>query len=191
MTTNNPTVPCKSSAYSRSKVFRWGVWLLAGATAIMVWQGVRDSMISSKASLLTLEGTVLEERSWEVGGNSSVRLGSGGSAKVQGQATQRSFLKLKSKDGLVKEFEQDEWYPTPKAGWVNQPVRVQYDSGGNLYGIEVAGEVIRKADDTVKYRKIDNKKNQPFMVFLFVVGAPLTLIGWVLSLSGRKAQPKA
>lgn len=156
--------------------------MLAGALMLIVWHGIKDSMIASKAKLFTLDGVVLEERSWEVGGNSRVRLGTGGTARIQGQPTQRSYLKVRSKEGLVKEFEQDEWYPTPKAGWVNQPIRVQYDSLGNLYEIEVAGELIRSADKTVEYRKIDNKKTQPLMVFLIVFGTPMLVIGWLLSL---------
>jgi hypothetical protein len=161
--------------------------MLAGALALIVWHGIKDSMIASKEKLFTLAGVVLEERSWEVGGNSRVRLSTGGSARIQGQPTQRSFLKVRSKEGLVKEFEQDEWYPTPKVGWVNQPVRLQYDSLDNLYEIEVAGELIRSAEKTVQYRKIDNKKNQQIMVFLIVFGTPMVVIGWLLSLR----QPKA
>ncbi len=161
--------------------------MLAGALVIIVWHGIKDSMIASKAKLFTLEGVVLEERSWEAGGNSRVRLGTGGSARIQGQPTQRSYLKVRSKEGMVKEFEQDEWYPTPKVGWLNQPIRVQYDSLGNLYEIEVAGEPIRSADRTVAYRKIDNKKAQPLMVFLIVFGTPMLVLGWLLSLRAPKS----
>lgn len=161
--------------------------MLAGAVLIMVWNGVKGSMISKKESLLTLQGVVLEERSWETGGKTKVRLGTGGSAGIQGQPTQRSYLKVRSKEGLVKEFEQDEWFPTPKVGWVNQPVRVQYDSHGNLYEIEVAGEMIRSAEKTVTYRKIDSKKNEQLMVFLIVFGGPMLVVGWLLSLRKPKA----
>jgi len=181
-----PTVAQKQSAYARSRLFRWGVWMLAAALAIIVWHGIRDSMIAKKETLFTLHGEVLEERSWEVGGNTKVRLGTGGSSRIQGQPTQRSYLKVRSKEGLVKEFEQDEWYPTPKVGWLNQPIRMQYDSLGRIYEIEVAGELIRSAEKTVAYRKIDNKKNQQLMVFLIVFGTPMVLIGWLLSLRPPK-----
>ncbi len=193
MSATTPPVPTRTSAYARSRLFRWGAWMLAGALGLIVWQGVQDMSISGKDKLFTLTGEVLEERMWEAGGNFKVRLGTGGSARIQGQPTQRSYLKVRSKDGMVKEFEQDEWYPTPKAGWLKQPLRMQYDSHGNIYEIEVAGEMIRSAENTVKYRKIDSKKTQPFMVFLIVCGAPMMLAGWVLSLAkgGRSAPPPA
>lgn len=161
--------------------------MLAGALGLIVWHGIKDSMIVSREKLFSLNGEVLEERMWEVGGKSKVRLSTGGSARIQGQPTQRSYLKVRSKEGMVKEFEQDEWYPTPKAGWVNQPIRMQYDSHGNIYEIEVAGEMIRSAEKTVQYRRIDNKKNQQLMVFLLVFGTPMTVIGWLLS----RIKPKA
>ncbi|HSH96471.1 MAG TPA: hypothetical protein VK968_20145, partial [Roseimicrobium sp.] len=72
-------------------------------------------------------------------------------------------------------------------GWGGQPIRVQYDRFDNLYEIVVAGELIRDASTTVKYRKIDNKKSMQFIVFLIVVGVPMTLIGFFLSL--RRPNP--
>jgi hypothetical protein len=183
-----PSSQKKASAYSRSRLFRWGLWMLAGAVGLMVWHGIKDSMISKKETLFTLSGVVLEERSWEAGGNTSIRLRTGGSARVQDQPTQKSYLKVRSDEGVVKEFEQDQWYPTPKAGWVNQPIRLQYDSLDNIYEIEVAGEMIRSTDTTQKYRKIDNKKNQSLMVFLIVFGTPMVLVGWLLSLRKPKAR---
>ena len=177
----------KTSAYSRSRTFRWGVWALGLAFVLILWGALKDSMIAKKESLFTLDGVVLEHRTSESGGNSRVRLKTGGSASIQGQPTQKTYLKVKSKEGLIKEFNQDEWYPTPKAGWGGQPIRVQYDRFDNLYEIVVAGELIRDASTTVKYRKIDNKKSMQFIVFLIVVGAPMTVIGFLLSL--RRPNP--
>jgi hypothetical protein len=172
----------KSSAYARSRCFRWGVWALAAALVLIIWGAIKDSMIADKAKLFTLNGVVLEERSTETGGGTRVRLGTGGSARMQGDRKQTMYLKVRSKEGLVKEFTESEWYQTPKAGWVNQPIRMQYDSLGRIYEIEVAGELIRSAETTVKYRKIDNKKSIQLIVFLIVTGTPMVIIGWLLSL---------
>ncbi len=179
----------KPSAYARSRLFRWGVWALAGAAGVILWGAIKDAMIAGKEKLFTLEGVVLEERSIETGGGSRVRLGTGGSARIQGQPTQKTFLKVRSNEGLVKEFTESEWYRTPKAGWVNQPIRMQYDSFGRIYEIVVAGEVIRDVETTQKYRKIDNRKSMQFVTFLIVVGVPMVVIGWLLSLLRRKGPP--
>ena len=172
----------KSSVYARSRCFRWGVWALGAALVLIIWGAIKDSMIADKAKLFTLNGVVLEERSTETGGGTRVRLGTGGTARMQGDRKQKMYLKVKSKEGLVKEFTESEWYQTPKAGWVNQPIRMQYDSLGRIYEIEVAGELIRSAETTVKYRKIDNKKSIQLIVFLIVTGTPMVIIGWLISL---------
>lgn len=155
---------------------------MAAALVLIIWGAIKDSMIADKAKLFTLNGVVLEERSTETGGGTRVRLGTGGSARMQGDRKQTMYLKVRSKEGLVKEFTESEWYQTPKAGWVNQPIRMQYDSLGRIYEIEVAGELIRSAETTVKYRKIDNKKSIQLIVFLIVTGTPMVIIGWLLSL---------
>jgi hypothetical protein len=161
--------------------------MLGLAFVLILWGAVKDSMIAKKENLYVLDGVVLDHRTSESGGNSRVRLKTGGSANIQGQPTQKTYLKVQSKEGLIKEFNQDEWYRTPKAGWIGQAIRVQYDSLGNLYEVVVAGELIRDASTTVKYRKIDNRKNMQFIVFLIVVGVPMTLIGFLLSL--RRPNP--
>lgn len=179
----------KPSAYARSRLFRWGVWALAWALGVIIWGAIKDSLIAKKETLFTLNGVVLEQRSTETGGGSRVRLGTGGTARIQGERMQKTYLKVRSNEGLVKEFTESGWYQTPKAGWVYQPIRMQYDSLGRIYEIEVAGEVIRSAETTVKYRKIDNKKSMQLVVFLIVVGVPMAVIGWLLSLRGKSPPP--
>ena len=177
--------PPKNSAYARSRTFRLGVWALAWAVGLILWHAVKDGLVAKKESLRTVEGTVVEHRSTETAGGGRARLGTGGTARIQGQRQQHTALRIRQGDGTVADFSADEWFPTPKAGWEGQPIRVQHDARGNLYEITVAGEVIRDVATSQKYREIDNKKQQPLMVFLIVVGVPLTVIGYVIHLVTR------
>ncbi len=149
-------------------------------------------MEAGKGKLSTVEGTVLEQRATETPGGTVVRMKGGGTNRIQGTRKLTTHLRIQKPDGTVTEFTEPDWFRTPKAGWKGQPIRVQHDAFNNLYEIEVAGEVIRDVATTRKNRKIDSKKNDPLMVFLIVTGVPLTAIGYLLSLRGRKQpQPQA
>jgi hypothetical protein len=180
-----PLLP-KTSAYSRSRTFRIGVWALAGAAGLIAWQGIKDGLIAGDEKLFTVEGTVVEQHSTEATGVNRVRMPTGGSNRIQGERKLKTYLQIQKRDGAIAKFSASEWFRTPKAGWEGQLIRVQHDAGGNLYEIEVAGEVVRDVETTRKYRKIDHKKSQPLMVFLIVTGVPLTLVGYLLSLLGRR-----
>ena len=175
----------KSSAYARSRVFRIGVWALAGAAVLILWHAIRDGMITGNERLHTMEGIVEEHRSTETSGTNRVRLSTGGTNKIQGERKLHTSLKIRQKNGVIATFAADEWFPTPNAGWEGQPIQVQYDGNNIIYGIKVAGEVVRDPETTRKNRKIDNKAATPLMVFLLVLGVPLTLIGYVMHLSTR------
>jgi len=142
-------------------------------------------MISGTEKLHAIEGTVVEHRSTERPGGTKVRLRTGGMSKIQGQRELHTELKVRQSNGAIAEFSANEWFPTPKSGWEGQAIRVQYDDRNNIYGIDVAGEVIRDVETSRKNRRIDNKSTQPLMVFLIVLGLPLTMIGYVIHLSGR------
>lgn len=178
----------KKSAYARSRIFRFGVWALAAAAALIVWHGIQDSLIAKRENLRTVEGIVVEERSTETSGRSRVRLSTGGTSNVQGTRTLKTVLRIQKRDGTIAEFTASEWFRTPKAGWKGQPIRVQHDSLGYLYEIVLAGEVIRDVETTRRYRKIDNKSNTGLWIFLLLTGIPLTLVGYLLSLR-RPAGP--
>jgi hypothetical protein len=188
LSSTNPPLP-KTSAYSRSRTFRLGVWALAAAAALIAWHAIKDGMVAGNERLFTEEGTVVEHRSTETRGENRVRLRTGGTNTIQGQRQLKTYLRIKKRDGTIAEFSAPEWFPTPKAGWEGQRIRVQHDSLGNLYEIVVAGEVVRDAETTRKYRRIDNKKSDPLMVFLIVAGVPLTLIGYVTSRKGKQTPP--
>lgn len=178
---NSAAVP-KKSAYARSRTFRLGVWALAAAAVLIVWHGIRDSLITKRENLQTVEGIVIEERSSETPGRSRVRLSTGGTSNVQGTRTLKTVLRIQKRDGTIAEFTASEWFRTPKAGWKGQPIRVQHDSMGYLYEIVVAGEVIRDVETTWRYRKIDNKNNTGLWIFLLMIGIPFTSVGYLLSL---------
>ena len=146
-------------------------------------------MLAGNEKLFTEEGIVVEHRSTEAQGENRVRLRSGGTNRVQGERQLKTYLRIKKRDGTLAEFSAPEWFPTPRAGWEGQPIRLQHDSFGNLYEIVVADEVVRDAETTRKYRRIDNKKNDPLMVILIVVGVPLTLIGYLASRVRRQTPP--
>jgi hypothetical protein len=175
----------KKSAYAQSRVFRIGVWALAGAAVIIFWHAIKDGMISGNERLHTIEGFVVEHRSTEASGTNRVRLSTGGTNKIQGERRLHTSLKVRQKNDVIASFSADEWFPTPKTGWEGQPIQVQSDDNNNIYGIKVAGEVIRDPETSRKNRKIENKKATPLMVFLVVLGAPLTLIGYFMHLSTR------
>ena len=179
----------KSSAYSRSRTFRLGVWALAGAAVLIAWHAIRDGMVAGNEKLFTTEGTVVEHRSTETSSDNRVRLRSGGTNRMQSQRELKTYLRIQKRDGTIADFTAEEWFPTPQRGWQGQPIRVQHDSRGNLYEIVVAGEVVRDVATTRKYRRIDNKKSQPLMVFLIVLGVPLTLFGYLTSRLRRQAPP--
>ena len=181
-----PGVPAKSgSVYTSSRLFRYGLWALAAALVLILWHALSDTMIAGREKLHTIEGTVVEHRSTETPGGNKVRLRSGGTNRIQGQPEQHTLLRIRQRNGTVAEFSASEWFPTPKAGWDGQLIRVQYDDRNNLYGIEVAGEVIRDVETSRRNRKIDNKKSQPLMVFLIIVGLPLTVLGYVRHITSR------
>lgn len=175
----------KNSAYARSRLFRFGVWALAGAVVVILWHAVKDGMIAGHERLHTIDGIVAEHRSTETTGTHKVRLRTGGTNRIQGERILRTSLKVRQTNGAIASFSADEWFPTPKAGWEGQPIQVQYDDNNNIYGIKVAGEVIRDPETSRKNRKIDNSKATPLMVFLIVLGLPLTVTGYVLHLATR------
>jgi hypothetical protein len=177
----------KTSSYSRSRTFRFGVWALAGAAVLIAWHAIKDGMVAGNERLVTEEGIVVEHRSTESRGDNRVRLRTGGTNRIQGERQLKTYLRIKKRDGTIAEFSAPEWFPTPKAGWEGQPIRIQHDSSGNLYEIVVAGEVVRDAETTRKYRRIDNKKSDPLMVFLIGVGAALTLIGFLADATAKAA----
>lgn len=178
----------KGSAYARSRTFRFGVWALAAAVGLIVWHGIQDSLIAKREDLRTVEGIVVEERSTETSGRSRVKLSTGGTSNVQGTRTLKTVLRIQKRDGTIAEFTASEWFRTPKTGWEGQPIRVQHDSLGYLYEIVVAAEVIRDVETTWRYRKIDNKSNTGLWIFLLMIGIPLTIVGYLLSLR-RPAGP--
>lgn len=151
-----------------------------GAAILILWAAVKDASTAKRENLYTIDGTVVEQRSTETAGGSRVRLGTGGTARIQGERKLHTALRIRKSDGTIANFSADEWFPTPKTGWEGQPIRVQHDARGNLYEIAVAGEVVRDVETTLKYRKIDNKKKEPLMVFLIVIGVPLTIVGYLL-----------
>ena len=175
----------KKSAYARSRLFRFGVWALGGAVVIILWHAIKDGMIAGNERLHTIEGIVVEHRATETSGTNRVRLRTGGMNTIQGERNLHTSLKVRQTNGVIASFSADEWFPTPKAGWEGQPIAVQYDDNNNIYGIKVAGELIRDPETSRKNRKIDNKKATPLMVFLIVLGVPLTLIGYIMHLSTR------
>jgi hypothetical protein len=175
----------RNGAYARSRLFRFGVWALAGAAVLILWHAIRDGMITGNERLHTIEGVVVEHQSTETSGTTRVRLSTGGTNKIQGERRLHTSLKVRQRNGVIANFTADEWFGTPKAGWEGQPIQVQYDDNNNIYGIKVAGEVIRDPETTRRNRKIDNKTATPLMVFLLVLGVPLTLIGYVIHLSTR------
>jgi hypothetical protein len=185
----SPAAIPKRSAYARSRTFRLGVWMLAGAVALIVWHGVQDLMIAKRENLRTVEGIVVEERSSETSGTSRVKLARGGTQSIQGNRKLKTVLRIQKRDGTIAEFTASEWFPTPKGGWENQPIRVQHDSLGYLYEIVVAGEVIRDVETSYRNRKIDNKSNTGLWIFLLLTGLPLTLVGYVLSLWPKAGPP--
>jgi hypothetical protein len=163
--------------------------MLAGAVAIIAWHAIKDSLIAKRENLRTVEGTVVEHRSSETSGNSRVKLAKGGTQRIQGSRQLKTVLRIQKRDGSIVEFTASEWFPTPRAGWKNQPIRVQHDSLGYLYEIVVAGEVIRDVETSWKNRKIDNKSNTGLWIFLLVTGVPLTILGYLLSLRGNAGPP--
>jgi hypothetical protein len=188
-TAGHPVAATKRSAYARSRTFRFGVWMLAGAVALIVWHGIQDSLIAKRENLRTVEGTVVEHRSTETSGTSRVKLARGGTQTIQGSRKLRTVLRIRKRDGAIAEFTASEWFRTPKEGWENQPIRVQHDSLGYLYEIVVAGEVIRDVETTWRYRKIDNKSNTGLWIFLLLTGLPFTIVGYLLSLRAKAGPP--
>jgi hypothetical protein len=175
----------KDNAYARSRLFRVGVWALAAALVIILWHAIKDGMIAGSERLHTIEGIVAEHSATETSGTNRVRLPTGGTNRMQGDRNLHTSLEVRQTNGVIASFAADEWFPTPKTGWEGQPIQVQYDDNNNIYGIKVAGEVIRDVETSRKNRKIDNKSTTPLMVFLIVLGAPLTLIGYIMHLSTR------
>jgi hypothetical protein len=172
----------KRLAYARSRTFKVGVWMLAGAAALIAWHAIRDSLVAKRENLRTVEGIVVEHRSSESSGTSRVKLAKGGTQSIQGDRKLKTVLRIQKRDGNIVEFNASEWFPTPKAGWKNQPIHVQHDSLGYLYEIVVAGEMIRDVQTSWKNRAIDNKKNTGLWIFLLVTGIPVTIVGYFLSL---------
>jgi hypothetical protein len=163
--------------------------MLAGAGALIAWHAIKDSLIAKRENLRTVEGTVVEHRSTETSGKSRVKLAKGGTQSIQGSRQLQTVLRIQKPDGVIVEFTASEWFPTPKAGWKNQPIRIQHDSLGYLYEIVVAGEVIRDVETSWKNRKIDNKSNTGLWIFLLVTGLPLTIVGYLLSLRQKTGPP--
>lgn len=179
----------KKSAYARSRTFRFGVWALAAATGLILWHAIQDSLIAKRENLRTVEGTVVEQRSTETPGRSRVKLSSGGTSSIQGARTLKTLLRIQKRDGTIAEFTASEWFRTPKAGWEGQPIRIQHDSLGYLYEIVVAGEVIRDVETSWRNRKIDNKSKTGLWIFLLMLGIPLTIVGYLLSLRHPTGPP--
>jgi len=163
--------------------------MLAGAVALIAWHAIRDSLIAKRENLRTVEGIVVEHRSSETSGKSRVKLAKGGTQSLQGNRKLKTVLRIQKHDGAIAEFNASEWFPTPKAGWKNQPIRVQHDSLGYLYEIVVAGEVIRDVETSWKNRRIDNKSNTGLWIFLLVTGLPLTIVGYLLSIRAKPGPP--
>jgi hypothetical protein len=163
--------------------------MLAGAVALIAWHAIKDSLITKRENLRTVEGTVIEHRSTETSAKTRVKLARGGTQSMQGTRQLKTVLRIQKRDGTIAEFTASEWFPTPKRGWEGQPIRIQHDSLGYLYEIIVAGEVIRDVETTWKYRKIDNKSGTGLWIFLLVTGVPVTIIGYLLSLRQRPVPP--
>lgn len=162
--------------------------MLTGAVALIAWHAIQDSLVAKRENLRTVEGIVVEHRSTETSGKTRVKLATGGTQRMQGSRQLKTTLRIQKRDGAIVEFTASEWFPTPKAGWENQPIRVQHDSLGYLYEIVVAGEVIRDVETSWKNRKTDNKSKTGLWIFLLVTGLPVTIVGYLLSLR-REAGP--
>lgn len=187
---NSSAAPKKKSAYARSRTFRFGVWALAAAAALIVWHAIQDSLIAKRENLQTVEGIVVEHRSTETSGRSGVKLSTGGTNRIQGARRLETVLRIQKRDGTITEFSASEWFRTPKSGWNGQPIRIQHDSLGYVYEIIVAGEVTRDVETSRRNRKIDNKSNTGLWIFLLMTGIPLTIVGYLLSLRRATGPPR-
>lgn len=110
---NSAAAP-KKSAYARSRTFRFGVWALAAAAALIVWHAIQDSLIAKRENLRTVEGIVVEHRSTETSGRSRVKLSTGGTNSIQGARTLKTVLRIQKRDRTITEVTASEWFRTPK-----------------------------------------------------------------------------
>ena len=66
-----PVASAKTSAYARSRIFRWGVWMLALAAVLIAWNAIKGARVAKAENLRTIEGSVIEYRT----GTASQRYG--------------------------------------------------------------------------------------------------------------------
>jgi hypothetical protein len=127
---NTPSAnPPKTSAYSRSPLLRWGVWVLVLAAAVIAWSVLRESPKQEK--LQTAEGTLVD-----YGPEAS-------------SARPLYLLRIQKPDGTLAMFGSWDALQPPKSGWQKgQPIHVKSDSRHKLYQVVVAGEVILDVEKT-------------------------------------------
>jgi hypothetical protein len=132
--------------------------------------------------LKTLEGIVIEYRTESAPPRYGVKSGT----RYRGSAQPRNVLRIQPRDGEVTEFISTDWIRPPKFGWrKGQLVRVKYDGRRDLYEVVVGDEILQDVATTQQKRKESGRSAQTFAVLLLVVGLPLTVVGYLLSLSSK------
>ena len=163
--------PPKTWIYSRSAAFRWGVWTVALAVVLIIWSSLGDPL--NREKLQTAEGTLVDY----------------GPGPVP-SSTQRplNLLRLQKPDGTLVMFGSWEPLRAPKAGWQKgQPIRVKHDVRDKLHQVVIADEVILDIPQTQPKENGQSKIARLLGILLFLIGLPLTVVGYV---SSKKPQKK-
>jgi hypothetical protein len=173
-------------AYVRSHLFWWGIGLLAIAAVLMGWNAIRDTTATTTSDLQTIEGKLID---YSGGGKTSTRYAGKPGKRHRGSGRRANILRIEKPDGTIAEFSSRDWIAPPKSGWRSgQPVRVRYDSRGNLYEVVVGNETLRDVTMTMQRREEERADIDRIAVFLLVIGGTLMLIAYFTSGRGKTAR---
>lgn len=170
------------SIYARSRLFRWGSWLLLLSAVLFVWSGVKQASVAQRGELQTVAGTVVDYKSQRT---TQRYMGGGSGRRFRGDTGSINILRLRKPDGTITEFSSRTWIRPPRRGWIaGQPIRVQHDQLRDLYEVIVAGETLQDLAATQLLRRKESKGPQPFAVLFLVLGLPMVALGFVLTRIG-------
>lgn|GEM_PF-3052664 len=176
----------KTSAYARSRLFRWGVWILIVAAVLIAWNAIKTASVAKVENLQTLEGTVVDYRT----GTTSQPYGVRSGKRYRGSARPLNVLRIETSDGRITEFSSSDWIRPPKFGWRRGvPISVKYSVGRDLYEVVVAGEVLQDVATTQQKRRAAGQTTRTFAALLLVIGVLAVAIGFLMSLQGETKPP--
>ena len=175
----------KTSLYSRSRAFRWGLWLLIIGIGLIAWSAVRNAA-AKPGRLHRTEGTLVDYTSRSVSTQQGVQPGK----RYRTSARTVYYLRIQKPDGGITEFSSPYPISAPRMGWKKgQRVKVQHTAVRRVYATEVDGEVVQNAAETRAKDAVATRSSETFAVLLLAGGLVLIAGGYLSSFRTATRDP--